>query len=86
MGSRTRIIHLLKLHIFIDFINRNAYTRFVKSSEFKRWLAKQGVTFGAVSGSHVKIYLNGRQSILPMHEKDLGTGLVAAIKKQLGLK
>lgn len=58
----------------------------MKSSEFKRWLVKQGVTFGTISGSHVKIYLNGRQSILPMHGKDLGTGLVATIKKQLGLK
>jgi hypothetical protein len=25
-------------------------------------------------------------SVLPMHGKELGTGLVAAIKKQLGLK
>jgi mRNA interferase HicA len=58
----------------------------VKSNEFKRWLVKQGVTFGTASGSHVKIYLRGRQSILPMHGKDLGAGLVAAIKKQLGLK
>ena len=58
----------------------------MKSSEFKRWLTKQGVTFGTASGSHVKIYLNGRQSILPIHGKDLGTGLVAAIKKQLDLK
>jgi hypothetical protein len=27
-----------------------------------------------------------RQSVLPMHGNDLGAGLVAAIKKQLGLK
>jgi len=58
----------------------------MKSSEFKRWLLKRGVTFGTTQGSHVKIYLNGRQSVLPMHGKDLGAGLVAAIKKQLGLK
>jgi mRNA interferase HicA len=53
----------------------------VKSGEFKRWLEKQGVTFGTMKGSHVKIFLNGRQSILPMHGKDLGKGLVATIKK-----
>ena len=57
----------------------------MKSSEFKRWLEKQGVIFGTMKGSHVKIFLNGRQSVLPMHCKDLGKGLVATIKKQLGL-
>ncbi len=39
-----------------------------------------------MKGSHVKIFLNDRHSILPMHNKELGKGLVAAIKKQLGLK
>ncbi|MGA2276015.1 MAG: type II toxin-antitoxin system HicA family toxin [Terracidiphilus sp.] len=58
----------------------------MKSSEFKRWLEKQGVVFGPAKGSHLKLYLNGRQSVLPMHGKDLGSRLVAAIKKQLGLK
>jgi len=58
----------------------------MKSAEFRRWLAKQGVTFGAQTGSHLKLYLRGRQSVLPMHSKDLGKGLVEAIKKQLGLK
>jgi mRNA interferase HicA len=58
----------------------------VKSSEFKRWLAKQGVTFGAQQGSHLKLFLNGCQSILPMHAKELGKGLVETIKKQLDLK
>jgi mRNA interferase HicA len=42
----------------------------VKSSEFKRWLAEQGATFRPAKGSHVKVYLNGRQSILPMHGKE----------------
>jgi len=58
----------------------------MKSSEFKRWLAEQGATFKTGKGSHLRVYLNGRQSILPMHAKDLGVGLVNAIKKQLGLK
>jgi mRNA interferase HicA len=58
----------------------------VKSSEFRRWLAKQGVTFGAQKGSHLKLFFNGRQSILPIHCKELGIGLVETIKKQLGLK
>ncbi len=58
----------------------------MKRSEFKRWLAKQGVTFGTQEGGHLKIFLRGRQSILPMHGKDLPKGLVESIKKQLGLK
>jgi mRNA interferase HicA len=57
----------------------------VKSSEFKRWLEKQGATFEPGKGSHLHILLNGRKSVLPMHSKDLGKGLVRAIKKQLGL-
>ncbi len=32
------------------------------------------------------IYLNGRQSVLPMHNAELKKGLVEGIKKQLGLK
>jgi len=62
------------------------YSWLVKSSEFKRWLAKQGVTFGTQEGSHLKVFYRNRQSILPMHPKDLGKGLVETVKKQLGLK
>jgi mRNA interferase HicA len=43
-------------------------------------------TFKAGKGSHLKVTLNGRNSVLPIHSKDLGSGLVAAIKKQPGLK
>ena len=59
----------------------------MKSSEFKRWLAKHGVTFGTQEGSATsRSSYGGRQSILPMHGKDLPKGLVESIKKQLGLK
>ena len=58
----------------------------MKSSELKRWLAGQGATFEGAKGSHLKVILNGKTSYLPMHSKDLGTGLVQTIKKQLGLK
>lgn len=58
----------------------------MNSNEFKRWLAKQGATFEPGKGSHLKVFLNGRQSVLPMHASELKTGLVEAIKKQLGLK
>jgi mRNA interferase HicA len=58
----------------------------MKSTELKRWLAEQGATFKVGKGSHLKVTLKGRNSVLPMHNKELGTGLVQAIKKQLGLK
>lgn len=58
----------------------------MKSSELKRWLAALGATFTSGDGSHLKVQLNGKMSILPMHSKDLGKGLVENIKKQLGLK
>jgi len=58
----------------------------VKSSEFKRWLAGLGAKFTPAKGSHFHVYLNKKQSIIPMHQKDIPTGTVEAIKKQLGLK
>lgn len=67
-------------------INSLVYPCRVKSSELRRWLAEKGATFEPAKGSHFKVWLNGNQSILPMHNKDLGTGLVKTIKKQLGLK
>jgi mRNA interferase HicA len=70
----------------IAFININVYIEAVKSSEFRRWLAKQGATFKPGKGSHLKVFLNGRQSVLPIHGKELKKGLVEGIKRQLGLK
>ena len=53
----------------------------------KKWLEQHGASFIKGKGSHLKVYLNGRQSVLPMHGKDeLGKGLEATIKRQLGLK
>lgn len=58
----------------------------MKSTEFKRWLTAQGATFESGKGSHLRVKLNGKTSFLPMHAKELKTGLVEGIKKQLGLK
>jgi mRNA interferase HicA len=60
----------------------------VTSQEFKRWLAKQGCTFESGHGGHLIVRLDTRMSVLPMHgkQKELGTGLVNRIKKDLGLK
>ncbi|MCL2829820.1 MAG: mRNA interferase [Betaproteobacteria bacterium] len=58
----------------------------MKQSEFVRWLAKQGATFKQRS-KHLKIYLNGEQTILPRHPScELKEPLVDAVKKKLKLK
>ena len=62
------------------------YTARMKSSEFKRWLAKLGATFEPGKGSHFHVFLHGRRSIIPMHNRELSTGVIAAIKRDLGLK
>jgi mRNA interferase HicA len=65
------------------------YARVVTSAELKRWLKKQGCWFSAQGKSgHVTVHRGRLKSILPMHGKhrDLGTGLVDAIKRDLGLK
>ena len=58
----------------------------MNSNEFKRWLAKQGAIFGTMKGSHLKVYLDGKQAILPMHSVELKKGTVEGVKKLLGLK
>lgn len=58
----------------------------MKQSEFVRWLSQQGATFKDGS-KHLKVYLNGKQTILPRHPaSELKKGLVEGVKKQLGLK
>lgn len=59
----------------------------MNSKQMKKWLEQQGATFLPGKGSHLKVFLNGKQSALPMHgSAELGKGLEAAIKRQLGLK
>ena len=60
----------------------------MNSGQFKRWLAKQGCTFEPGRGGHIVVLLGRKRSELPMHggRKQLGKGLIARIKKDLGLK
>jgi mRNA interferase HicA len=60
----------------------------VTSQEFKRWLQKQGCTFEPGHGGHLIVRLGKLISVLLMHgkQKELGTGLVNRIKKDLGLR
>ena len=58
------------------------------SAQFKRWLEKQGCTFGSGKGGHLKVFHGERSSVLPMHGsgKEIGKGLEHRIKRDLGLK
>jgi mRNA interferase HicA len=60
----------------------------VNSDQFNRWLRRQGATFEPGKGGHRIVRLNGRTSVVPTHggRKQLGTGLINKIKKDLGLK
>jgi mRNA interferase HicA len=60
----------------------------VTSQQFKRWLSQQGCTFESGKGGHLTVQHGSKISTLPMHgkQKELGTGLVNRIKKDLGLK
>lgn len=59
----------------------------MKYSEFRRWLTKEGAIFAPGKGSHFKVSLNGKTTVFPDHgSKEIGTGLVAKIKKDLGIK
>ncbi len=64
------------------------YRHFVTSSQLKRWLAQRGCTFEPGRGGHLLVRRGARMTVLPMHGsgRELGTGLVQKIKKNLGLQ
>jgi mRNA interferase HicA len=62
----------------------------MNASELKRLLANRGCTFETHRGGsgHLTVRRGDRTSQLPMHgaNRELGTGLVNKILKELGLK
>lgn len=62
----------------------------MNAKELKKWLAARGCTFETKKGGsgHLIVRYKDKITDLPMHgsNKELGSGLVNAIKKQLGLK
>jgi mRNA interferase HicA len=62
----------------------------MNAQELKKLLAKNGCTFETHKGGsgHLRVRRGERKSQLPMHGsgKELGTGLVNRILKDLGLK
>ena len=75
-------------NISVDETTLLLYSYSMTSAQFKRWLEKQGCTFEPAKGGHLKVFLGGQASILPMHgsSKEIGKGLELHIKKVLGLK
>ncbi|MBS1816275.1 MAG: type II toxin-antitoxin system HicA family toxin [Acidobacteria bacterium] len=59
----------------------------MNSGELSRWLRKLGATFEEAKGSHKKVTLNGRTTIIAAHgKKEIPNGTLNAIKRDLGLK
>ena len=62
----------------------------MNASELRRWLKRRGCTFETHKGGsgHLTVRRGNRTSQLPIHggRKELGTGLVNKIKKDLELK
>ena len=62
----------------------------MNSAELRKVLASKGCTFETKKGGsgHIVVRLGDKKTDLPVHggRKELGTGLVKAILKQLGLK
>lgn len=57
----------------------------MKYNEFLKWLKNQGVEVKN-SKKHLKLYYDEKISYMPRHPgKEIPTGTVEAIKKQLGL-
>ena len=79
----------LIVHTSVDFNSSVEQSIFMRPKEFKRFLSKQGCTFKNHKGGsgHLTVKRGDRSSQLPMHgRKELGTGLVNKILKDLGLK
>ena len=76
----------MRVNKSVDIVSNNDYIRGMTAAELKRMLSKEGATFVEAKGSHLKVKLNGKQSVIPMHKGDMPTGTLNAILKQLGLK
>jgi len=60
----------------------------ITSKQMIRLLISYDFEIVSQNGSHVKLknYKTNKQTIVPLHNKDLGKGLEQAILKQAGIK
>jgi mRNA interferase HicA len=75
------------VYFLLTTIDTRVYKEPMNSDQFRRYLAKQDCTFEPGKGSHLMVRRGDKMSILPQHggKKQLGTGLMNKIKKDLGL-
>lgn len=61
----------------------------MNSAELEKLLKRLGCTFDKKrgKGGHITVYKGERKTVMPVHgsRKELGKGLVAKIKKDLGI-
>ena len=57
----------------------------MNTSELTRYLKMRGCAFAPAKGGHLVVYLEDRKTFMPVHgsRKEVGTGLVNKIKKDL---
>jgi mRNA interferase HicA len=58
----------------------------VTPKQFRKCLTSLGATFAPGKCGHLKVFLNGRRSVVPMGSGELKKGTLEAILKQLGIK
>lgn len=57
----------------------------MKPAELRRIPARKGALFVEGRGSHLKVRLGARTTVLPMHDRDIPAGTFHAILRDLGL-
>jgi predicted RNA binding protein YcfA (HicA-like mRNA interferase family) len=75
----------LLLLIFLFRIILASAARSISGKTLIRTLVKQGANVVRQNGSHATIRMNGRQTVIPNHNKDLPIGTLKKIRKDLGI-
>jgi len=77
-------------NIIVAYATRALYSIFMNTKELMRLLKKAGVSFDPSrgKGGHIFAALGDKTTVIPQHgsNKELGTGLVRKILKDLGIE
>lgn len=57
----------------------------MKDKDLLKLLKKNGWTVARINGSHHILQKNGKTTVVPVHGKDVPTGLLKTILKETGL-
>ena len=58
----------------------------MKDKDLLQILKKNGWSLARISGSHHVLQKDGKTTVVPLHGKDVPTGLLNSILKETGLK